>query len=161
MSKRLLSAADIAKLNIPGLPSTREGTQKKAEREGWYSEERIGLGGKRKIYEIPAHYLARLDSQQGEPVDQNARPRVARTPVNHSMAREPMPEIDAKAFIGAEGREEKLRILGAIEVWLYDQRLTLEMEHKLRVVELLHEYAKQNGALDDEQLDTFLRLATL
>ena len=74
LSKKLYSAAEIAKMAIPGLPATRANIGLKAEREGWYSEERIGIGGARKVYEVPPRYLERLALQEGEPADQRGEP---------------------------------------------------------------------------------------
>ncbi|WP_410499669.1 DNA-binding protein [Chitinibacter sp. S2-10] len=148
-------------MQIPGLPASRQNVSVRAEREGWYSEERIGIGGRKKVYEVPERYLRRLEDQAGEPVDQQSKPRIARVPVNHSMQREPMPEIDASAFIGTEGREEKLRILGAIDVLLYDNRLTMPMDKKLRLTDLIYEHFKQTGQFDDEQIVALLKAATM
>lgn len=57
MSKKLYSATEIAKMRLPGFPISRDNVRARAEREGWYCEERKGLGGGRRVYEIPAHYL--------------------------------------------------------------------------------------------------------
>ncbi|WP_035059594.1 DNA-binding protein [Andreprevotia chitinilytica] len=59
MQKNLLSASEIAALGIPGIPTTRDGVRIRAEREGWPSDVRVGLGGKRKVYEVPERYMAR------------------------------------------------------------------------------------------------------
>ncbi len=56
--KNLYSATEIAKMKLKGLPKTRANISIRAQKEGWYCEERTGLGGKRWVYEIPAHYLA-------------------------------------------------------------------------------------------------------
>lgn len=63
---QLLSAADIAKLGLSGLPSTRDGVRLRAEREGWYSEEKTGLGGIRRVYAIPEQYLKGSAPKVGE-----------------------------------------------------------------------------------------------
>lgn len=54
--KALLSAAEIARLRLPGLPSTKANVISRAEKEDWYFEEMTGLGGKRRVYELPARY---------------------------------------------------------------------------------------------------------
>lgn len=161
MKPKLYSASEIAAMKIPGLPTSRQNVSVRADKEGWPFEERIGIGGKRRVYEIPERYFARIEAVSGALVDQAARPVVARAPINHSMQRDPMPEIDASAFLGNEGREDKLRILGAIDVLLYDNRLTMPMDKKLRLTELVYEHFKVQGKFDDEQLKTLLRAATM
>lgn len=54
--KTLLSAAEIASLRLPGLPTTKANVIVRAEKEGWYFEETTGLGGKRRVYELPDRY---------------------------------------------------------------------------------------------------------
>lgn len=70
----LYSAADIAKMKLPGLPGSKGKVIERADREGWYFEMRTGIGGARKVYEIPPRYLERLALQEGEPADQRGEP---------------------------------------------------------------------------------------
>lgn len=56
--KKLLSANEIAALQLPNMPTTKVGIRAVAERENWYFEEKKGLGGTRRLYEIPTRYLA-------------------------------------------------------------------------------------------------------
>ena len=55
---KLLSASEIAELDLPGVPKTRAGVRTFAERNGWYFEEATGVGGTRRVYRVPAKYLA-------------------------------------------------------------------------------------------------------
>lgn len=59
---QLMSAAEIAALNLPGLPRSKVGVRTLAEREGWSFEEKKGVGGTRRVYAVPEKYLT--DSAQ-------------------------------------------------------------------------------------------------
>lgn len=54
-----LSAAEIAKLRLPGLPTTKANVLARAQREGWEYEEVTGLGGLRKLFEVPEIYFSK------------------------------------------------------------------------------------------------------
>ena len=62
--KNLYSATEIAKMRLPGFPISRDNVRARAEREGWYCEYRTGLGGKWRVYEIPAHYLGKEKKEE-------------------------------------------------------------------------------------------------
>lgn len=62
--KNLYSATEIAKMKLKGLPNTRANISIRAQKEGWYCEERTGLGGGRRVYEIPAHYLGEEKTEE-------------------------------------------------------------------------------------------------
>lgn len=51
------SAAEIAALHLPGLPTTKARIIERAASEGWSFEEVTGRGGVRKMYELPERYL--------------------------------------------------------------------------------------------------------
>lgn len=55
--KKLFSAAEIAGMELQGLPKTKANVIARAEKEGWYFEERTGLGGKKRVYAIPGQYM--------------------------------------------------------------------------------------------------------
>jgi len=56
MDENLYTAAEIAAMKLPGLPTTKPSLLARAEKEDWYCETRIGLGGRRKVFKIPALY---------------------------------------------------------------------------------------------------------
>ena len=56
--EKMLSASEIRKLGLLGVPKTKPGIAAMAKREGWRSETRTGLGGTRVVYEVPARYFA-------------------------------------------------------------------------------------------------------
>lgn len=51
--EKLLSASDIALLDLPGIPRSKAAILAMAKREGWYCEERKGLGGTKLVFELP------------------------------------------------------------------------------------------------------------
>ena len=51
--KILFTAAEIARMRLPGLPTTKSSILSRAAKEGW----RYGIGGIRKVFKIPEHYL--------------------------------------------------------------------------------------------------------
>ncbi|WP_189460676.1 DNA-binding protein [Jeongeupia chitinilytica] len=53
---KLLSIAEILKLQLPGMPRSREGVRSRANLEGWSYKERSGSGGTQKLYLVPARY---------------------------------------------------------------------------------------------------------
>lgn len=56
-SKKLYSAAEIASMRLPGLPTTKARIIQRATAEGWTYEEAKGVGGTRRLYDLPARYL--------------------------------------------------------------------------------------------------------
>ena len=44
-------------MRLPGLPTTKSSILSRAAKEGWRYEEQYGIGGIRKVFEIPEHYL--------------------------------------------------------------------------------------------------------
>lgn len=56
MSKKPRTAAEIAKMGLPGLPTTKASILARAEKEGWQYETQIGRGGVRKVFRLPERY---------------------------------------------------------------------------------------------------------
>ncbi|WP_375591751.1 DNA-binding protein [Chitiniphilus eburneus] len=147
MSKTLFSAAEIARMKLPGLPGSRENVQRRAERENWYSEERTGRGGVHKVYEVPQRYR----QQSGE---ENA---------TEGMRPQESKRILAGA-IGPDGPLDAELMRAALNVadWVYEQnpgRYRLDMKGDL--VLILYRYAVEQGwtgVLDDAQANRLKRL---
>ncbi|WP_423708638.1 hypothetical protein [Undibacterium sp. WLX3042] len=55
--EKLLSASEILRMNLPGLPKTKPALLARAEKEAWQYESKIGLGGVRKVFLVPRAYL--------------------------------------------------------------------------------------------------------
>ena len=58
----MYSVAEIIELNLPLLPKSKPAITTKARNEGWVSSETVGLGGVKKLYEIPARYLVSMET---------------------------------------------------------------------------------------------------
>lgn len=63
-TKKLFSAAEIAGMKLTGLPTSKGKVIERAASEGWYFEERKGIGGTRRVYEIPARYLPQTEGEE-------------------------------------------------------------------------------------------------
>ena len=66
--KKMYSASEIMGLDLPNMPATKAAIIKRAEKEGWAFAEETGLGGIRRLYEIPARYLVSVETM-GLPLD--------------------------------------------------------------------------------------------
>lgn len=129
--RKLLSAREIAALKLPDLPTTKLAIATRAEREGWYSEERTGLGGKRRVYELPRRYL-------GEGMGTAAPPKESK----------PSGVVEGRAQVDVE----MLRVATqALEEWLQEKGLGLPPDRKAAVVAVLYDYLAK-GANRDEML---------
>lgn len=61
--KTQYSAKDLADMRLDGLPTTKVGVVKLAEREGWAFVEVDGNGGKRREYKPPAHVMSAIKAK--------------------------------------------------------------------------------------------------
>src|SRR5574343_130252 len=52
------TAAELAAMQLPGLPTSKSAMLARAEREGWPYEERSARGGTTKHFAVPAHVSA-------------------------------------------------------------------------------------------------------
>lgn len=131
MSKSLHTAAEIAAMKLGGLPASRENVQRRAEREGWYSEERTGRGGVHKVYEIPAHYL---DGSK--------------------------PDAKAKAANVAQlaSNEDLLQVvIKAVETWQESRGKTIPTDRKAALIALIYRYFQaQQGRVDKDEIDAMI-----
>ena len=66
--KKMYSVAEIIELNLPALPKSKPAITTKARKEEWKYTEETGLGGVRRLYEIPARYLVTVETM-GLPLD--------------------------------------------------------------------------------------------
>ncbi|MDO8180189.1 MAG: Mu transposase C-terminal domain-containing protein [Undibacterium sp.] len=60
------SAAELAAMRLPGLPSTKVGLLAKADRENWSFLEILGQGGKRREYAPPAQVIAAIRNKAAQ-----------------------------------------------------------------------------------------------
>ncbi|MCW3479703.1 hypothetical protein OL229_09030 [Neisseriaceae bacterium JH1-16] len=134
--KNLYSANEIAGMKLSGLPSSKGKIIERAASEGWYFEERKGIGGTRRVYEIPARYLPTEQSQeesaQARPAEQIGK--VAGTIVAGSA------QIDL----------EMLQLVEAtLEEWLQSRGLRLKPDRRGAIVAVLYDYLAKGASQED------------
>lgn len=138
MDKKLYSASEILKMGIPGLPTSRSSLLDRAASEGWYSEEKKGLGGAHKVYEIPARYLAGQDLAVPPQGTKASRPNNV---VHLDLVRE----------------QRMLEIGRAVDQWLMTSRLVMDLDKEYLLIQLLYRYFEREKELDKEKLADFIR----
>lgn len=146
--EKLLSASDILKMNIPGLPKTKPALLAKADREEWYYETKVGLGGVRKMFEIPAAYLPGYQPYKAESVDQAALTANESTKV-------------VGAIMGGEkvNTERLASAIRALDEYLTENNLTIEdSTRKSEIITFLYNYLEKKAS--SGEIKELLRLVT-
>lgn len=136
--KKLLSASEVAALNLAGLPRTKVAIAARAEREGWYSETKTGLGGTRRVYEVPARYLtAAGDESASQPTEADA---VQASPVVAGTIQPGPAGVDLALVKFADE---------VLEQWLQNNGLILKPERRAAVLAVLIDYLSKGASRDD------------
>lgn len=150
----LFSASDIAKLKIPGLPTTRAAVNVMAKREGWTFEMTTGIGGTRRMYELPAQYLRYL------------APAAAPVPGHHAddLAVPKLSPSVAGTVAGGSNRVDvrKLELaMHALNEWESTRGLVISAERRPAVIAILYDYLvkadEDGGDRTAEGLEVFFR----
>ncbi|WP_215782050.1 hypothetical protein [Paludibacterium sp. B53371] len=129
--QKLLSAAEIAALKLPGLPSSKGKVIERAASEGWYFEERKGIGGTRRVYAVPERYLPVQESCN----DQADHLQQAIASISQAKPTGPT-QIDL----------ETLRMVETLlDQTLQAKGLSLKPEKRGAVVAFLYDYAVRGG----------------
>lgn len=144
--EKLLSASEIAKLKIPGLPTTRAAVNVMAKREGWEYEETTGIGGVRKLYKIPARYLPRQDGG-----DAPVTPQTALTALNQV----------AGTVVAGTSRVDPVKLelaIRALTEWEAERGVKVPEDRRPAVIALLYDYVQNSlGENTDSALALVLR----
>lgn len=174
---KLYTAAEIAELRLPDLPATKRAIQLRAEKEGWQFETKVGLGGIRKVYAVPAHYFA-LDRVTagdgartsasvsfsryvplGEPGD---KPQVQRS-VSQYTQMVTVPETGAVAGTivagHAQGDLDRIQlVVRAVTEWEAERGVKISDERRPAVIAVLYDYLKkaEEAGEGSAGLDRFL-----
>jgi len=147
MVKRF-TASEIAAMNLPGLPTTKKAILTRAEKEEWFYETKVGLGGMRKMFEIPAAYLPGYQPYKTEPNTQAPLVVSESTKV-------------AGAIMGGEqvNTERLASAIRALDEYLLENNLTIEdAARKAEIVTFLYKFLeKKVGA---GEITDLLRLVT-
>lgn len=151
--KEWLSASEIAKLGLPGLPSTKVAIASRAEREGWPVQAAKGLGGQRRVYQIPDTYL--VSSKDGS----NAGTQVYDPTGGSGGMLLAAADYVAKARKQGEVSDAELirEIVLGVERWLEKNDAHPDAERKAALISLLFRYFQTDGALDEEKMDQLLK----
>ncbi|PFH20818.1 hypothetical protein [Burkholderia sp. JKS000303] len=145
-NRTLYSAAEIAAMRLPGLPATKARIIDRATAEAWYSEERKGLGGTRRVYEIPARYVVRGQDSGGHSDSPEGRLHGELKNLEKSV-----PYTDSELLKG---------IVIAVERWIAKNHFDDDPERKAALIAALFDIAKNAGGLDANKLEDLLRIAS-
>lgn len=176
--EELLSAQEIAEKRLPGVPTTKAAVHAMAKREAWYFEERTGVGGTRRVYQIPARYLpakskgaelhemsgGRYRACDGGWSDPDEAKRLSRPGAAGAVT----VEQDRDAYVtgkagaptaiaaGTKADPELLALaVQAVEEWCQESGKTLTPGRKGSVAAVLYDYLARGAGADD--LRKFLR----
>lgn len=141
--KNLYSATEIARMRLPGLPTSKARIIDRAASEGWSFEERKGVGGTRRMYELPARYV----QQAGMTTSQSTSGTTA------SME-SPQP---GKAARTAMGRDEMIirEIVIGVERFLgANPEVHLTPEDKSTLIAMLYRMVKEKGTSPKEVISS-------
>lgn len=136
---QLYSAAEIIEMNLPNLPTTKKGILNRADKEGWNFETRIGLGGVRKMFEIPAAYLPGYQPLPPESPSKAPAAAIAE-------------RIASKAMDGEGDKIDPERLAYAIsflEEYLAERNIQIAPDRKSKVVISLYNLMKTNENAED------------
>lgn len=145
MNKKLHTAAEIAQMRLPGLPTTKANVILRAEKEQWHFEEGRGVGGARRLYEIPTKYLPVGDWNQVGADDATrgtsmAPPRLLRTIAAGSK------DVDTKILAD---------VVEALEAWAKARGVEIPAERKAALIAVLYDYVSKGA--DAERVNQFLQ----
>lgn len=137
--KKLYTAAEIAQMRLSGLPTTKSSILARAAKEGWYYEEQYGIGGVRKVFEIPGRYL--LSDRRIKPGVMSARQDLEKYLVGDADAQgEQIVNLD----------EAKLAMAARIvEEWIEAEKLVLTHKRKGKLIALLYKIVSRNADPED------------
>lgn len=143
--RKLLSASEIAGLRLPGLPTTKARVIERATREGWYYEERKGLGGTRRMYELPSEYL-----------DGDAAPSQPTRPVVlNEIAHKKIERLLSKTEMGDAEIVEAIAL--GVKNWIKNNKLQIGAEKEAALIALLFSYFQKEGSVSREKLEDMLK----
>ncbi|WP_050408757.1 hypothetical protein [Massilia sp. NR 4-1] len=147
---KLFTAAEIAGMRLPDLPTTKKAILTRAEKEAWPYETKIGLGGARKVFAIPSRYL---------PEDEAARLGAAPSPLiegrGHTQAS--TEKVAGTISSGTRADPELLSLaVRALEEWSLENQVQIDPARKGAIIAVLYDYL-QKGAGQGE-VENLLRV---
>jgi hypothetical protein len=140
--KKLLTAAEIAHMRLPGLPTTKANVLARAEKERWPYEQRSGIGGTRKVFDVPVKYLP-------PPVVTKTDSRITPLPVANDIRRRGQIVGTIAAGTSKVDKELMAIALQALEEFAQERGLTVQHERKGAILAFLYNYLADGGDIED------------
>ncbi|MDO8180192.1 MAG: hypothetical protein Q7T62_18245 [Undibacterium sp.] len=142
--KKLYSATEILGMNLPGLPKSKPAFLAKAEKEKWFYETKVGLGGIRKMFQIPAYYQPGYKPYPDEP----AQVEPVRRDVAASMA-----PVTGAIMSGTIVDAKQLALaIRALDEYLQENGLEIkEPEVRAEILAILYKYQQKDATREDIQ----------
>ncbi|MBI3712630.1 MAG: hypothetical protein HY253_06680 [Burkholderiales bacterium] len=139
MGKKKYSAAEIAAMNLPGLPTTKANVLARAEKEAWPYETTVGRGGARKMFEIPSAYQADY-----KPYENDSQPLAKPAATTKVVG-----AITGGAIVNSKQLATAMR---ALDEYLKENGLVIdEPEVKAKIVAILYKYLQKGAEGEDVQ----------
>ncbi|MFZ6748553.1 hypothetical protein [Undibacterium sp. Ren11W] len=154
--KKLYSATEILGMNLPGLPKSKPAFLAKAEKEKWFYETKVGLGGIRKMFQIPTYYQPGYKPYAGEP-GQTAPAKSKSDSVTSIV--EGADQIAAQAVDAFGTKIDPQRLSKAIQIverYLEEKKIYATAERKSDVVVVVYNFLKNKHG--QEEIDQLLKL---
>jgi hypothetical protein len=152
--EKWLTASEIAKLGLPGLPSTKVAIAARAEREEWPVKAATGLGGQRNLYQLPERYV-RADG--GEPSEDRARVYDPALGSGGMLLEASKYVAEARKQGGMADAELVQEIVLGVEKWLERNNAHPDAEKKAVLISLLFRYFQSDGGVDEVKMDKLLK----
>lgn len=142
------SAAEIAAMNLPGLPTTKAKILARAEKEEWHYEIKIGLGGRRKMFVVPQCYLPTDGVASGQTVTEAAHSRYVSsdpekgtaTPVGGSGGK----VVGAVIAGSSQGDMDRIQlVIRAVSEWEEERGIKIDEARRPAVIAVLYDYVKK------------------
>lgn len=138
------TAAEIAQMNLPGLPSTKSNVITRAKNEGWEYVEEKGVGGTRKKYAVPARYLPATEGM-----------RVEESVAEYKVERKIAGTIAAgSAQVDPQKLELAIRALGE---WEVERGVKVSDERRPAVIAVLYDYLQKAEGEGTDAMALMLR----
>ncbi|MFZ6872832.1 hypothetical protein ACO0LF_12265 [Undibacterium sp. Di27W] len=135
--EKLYTAAEIVEMHLPGLPATKRAIQLRADKEHWHYETRVGLGGIRKVYEVPEAYLPNYVPLVDRPMPDNAKTSAER--VAESAGKAGM-KIDT---------ERLAKALQVLDSYLDEKGIAITASRKSEIAVVLYNYLETHGTQEE------------
>lgn len=147
----LYSASQILDMNLPGLPTSKGKLLARAKKEEWYTETRIGLGGVRKVFKIPAFYLPGYT-----PPNHNAKSSVE---LRQNAINERASKVAAEAAetLGDQVDPERLALaIQHVDSFLLERGIAVPPKRRSEIIVIIYHYLKGNSG--ESEVKTLLKL---